>query len=163
MGGRSGEEPSNHLWTVYKYTSPKSATESCVCVCVFVMLQWRPTYRHNMSKDRPSAFAQWLWGTVGVAPRGNRGMGQVSPSGVCCGIGTGSADGGPTHKIAARGGDRPAASFHQGWSAMIQQPFPLGSLYPGPGVSGRCTQLTRGCADARAGMFWDTSAWSAHS
>lgn len=40
---------------------------------------------------------------------------------------------------------------------------PLGSLYPGPGVSGRCTQLTRGCADARAGMFWDTSAWSAHS
>lgn len=64
---------------------------------------------------------------------------------------------------AARGGDRPAASFHQGWSAMIQQPFPLGSLYPGPGVSGRCTHLTRGCADARAGMFWDTSAWSAHS
>lgn len=114
-----------------------------------------------MSKDQPSAFAQWLRGAAGVAPRGNREMGQVSQSGetgVGCGIGTGSVDGGPTHKIAARGGDRPAAPFHQGWSAMIQQPFPLGSLYPGPGISRRYKQLTRGCADARAGMFWDTSA-----
>lgn len=98
-------------------------------MCVFVMLQWRPTYWHNMSKDRPSAFAQWLRGTAGVAPRGNRGMGQVSPSGVGCGKGRGQA-----------------SRFLSPRMVSLDPTTPLGSLYPGPGVSGRCTQLTRGCA-----------------
>lgn len=106
MGGRSGEEPSNHLWTVYKYTSPKSATESCVCVCLScysgAQLTGTTCQRIGplLSPSGSGAQREWLPGGTEEWVKCHR-----------------------LELVAARGGDRPAASFHQGWSAMIQQPL----------------------------------------
>lgn len=106
MGGRSGEEPSNHLWTVYKYTSPKSATESCVCVCLScysgAQLTGTTCQRIGplLSPSGSGAQREWLPGGTEEWVKCHR-----------------------LELVAARRGDRPAASFHQGWSAMIQQPL----------------------------------------
>lgn len=53
-----GDLERNRAITSGQYINTHYLKVICVCVCVFVMLQWHPTYWHNMSKDRPSAFAQ---------------------------------------------------------------------------------------------------------